>query len=85
MIHKDYALPSALRQGGGITPLIIVYEDIQDSTPSSRLLRGGVLEADIFPTITTRTGDAQIDIILEYEEEGYIRTIEKPRQERQGG
>ena len=29
--------------------------------------KGGVYEADIFPTITTRTGDADIDVILEIE------------------
>jgi hypothetical protein len=28
---------------------------------------GGILEANIFPTITTRTGDADIDLIVEYE------------------
>ena len=44
---------------------------------TSRLFRGGVLEANIFPTITTRTGDADIDLIVEYATNGDIRTIEK--------
>lgn len=31
--------------------------------------KGGVLDTDISPTITTRTGDAQLDLIIEYETE----------------
>lgn len=44
---------------------------------TSRLFRGGILEANIFPTITTRTGDADIDLIVVYETERDIRTIEE--------
>ena len=29
----------------------------------------GVLDTDISPTITARTGDAQLDLIIEYETE----------------
>lgn len=42
--------------------------------------RGGVQEADIFPTITARTGDADNDVIMEiYGQE----TDESPRKEGQ--
>jgi hypothetical protein len=44
---------------------VLVYEDNEDMAQTTWILRGGILEPLIFPTITTRTGDADIDLIVE--------------------
>ena len=46
-------------------------------SPTIMTMQGGILEPLIFPTITTRTGDADIDLIVEYETNRDIRTIEE--------
>ena len=49
---------------------ILVNEEIQDMAQTTRILRGGgILEPLIFPTITTRTGGADIDLIVEIYEQ----------------
>lgn len=48
---------------------VLVNEEIPDMAQTTRILRGGILEPLIFPTITTRTGDADIDLIVEIYEQ----------------
>lgn len=55
--------------GRKATCIIEIYEDRQDMAQTTRILRGGILEPLIFPTITTRTGDADIDLIVEIYEQ----------------
>lgn len=48
---------------------VLVYEELQDMAQTTRILRGGILKPLIFPTITTRTGDADIDLIVKIYEQ----------------
>lgn len=82
--YKFYQYPRGQNNGGvldvEICPTIscsswqyncflIEYEEVQDMAQTPRILRGGILEPLIFPTITTRTGDADIDLIVEIYEQ----------------
>lgn len=60
-------------------------EKIPYISETTRLFQGGVQDADIFPTITARTGDADNDVIMELYGQETDKTPRNEGQRDQGG